>query len=340
MPIARLIGVVLSCLVLLTVGGCACWDCRSGECADDAPAAAAVSENAATRNFRFVYGATITDLEPGSTARVWLPVARSTSEQEVTLARIDLPGPCRETVEKTHGNRILYFEAAADGKGEIPIAVEYVMRRSEVLRGFGEPARAEERERFLGPSSMVPVDGSTLEALVGDESPAGDDLSRARVLYDAIGDRMRYDKPAGERWGRGDARWACDARFGNCSDFHSVFIAACRDLEIPAKFEIGFPIPTGQSAGEVGGYHCWAKFLSDDHWVAVDISEADKHPEMTEYYFGNLTPDRVTFTTGRDLMLDPPPQAGPVNFLVYPYVEVNGKPHTSFVKQFTYDDTE
>ena len=81
---------------------------------------------------------------------------------------------------------------------------------------------------------MVPVDGSMLAALIGEEKPAGDRLATVRTLYDAVLARMDYDKPAGEPWGRGDARWACDAGFGNCTDIHSLFIAACRDLHIPA----------------------------------------------------------------------------------------------------------
>ena len=65
---------------------------------------------------------------------------------------------------------------------------------------------------------------------------------------------------------------------------------------------------------------------------------SDKHPEMKDYYFGSLTADRVAFTRGRDLQLTPPQQAGPVNFFVYPYVEVEGKQHKSFAKKFAYKD--
>ena len=39
--------------------------------------------------------------------------------------------------------------------------------------------------------------------------------------------------------------------------------------------------------------------------MPVDISEANKNPKMKDYYFGNLTEDRVTFTTGRDIDLVP-----------------------------------
>ncbi len=59
--------------------------------------------------------------------------------------------------------------------------------------------------------------------------------------------------------------------------------------------------------------------------MPVDISEADKHPGMKDYYFGNLTEDRVGFTFGRDINLVPKQNGDPLNFFVYPYVEVDGK---------------
>jgi hypothetical protein len=45
---------------------------------------------------------------------------------------------------------------------------------------------------------------------------------------------------------------------------------------------------------------------------------------MKDYYFGNLTPDRVRFTVGRDLDLVPKQNGPALNFFIYPYVEVNG----------------
>ncbi|MCH7686547.1 MAG: hypothetical protein IH899_07700 [Planctomycetes bacterium] len=59
---------------------------------------------------------------------------------------------------------------------------------------------------------------------------------------------------------------------------------------------------------------------------------------MKDYYFGHLSADRVLFTTGRDLQLDPAPQTGPVNFLIYPHIEVDGTLHTKFSKRFRYED--
>ena len=135
--------------------------------------------------------------------------------------------------------------------------------------------------------------------------------------------------------------FACDERYGNCTDFHSLFIGEARSLGIPARFHMGIPVAMDASEGKVGGYHCWALFhVEEKGWVPVDISEADKHPEMKAYFFGNLTEDRVTFTTGRDINLVPRQDGEPLNFFVYPYVEVDGQvwPRQRVTLSFRYAD--
>jgi hypothetical protein len=44
------------------------------------------------------------------------------------------------------------------------------------------------------------------------------------------------------------------------------------------------------------------------------------------------------FSTERDLELVPKQAAGPVNFLIYPYVEVDGKPYAKQSRRFTFED--
>ena len=118
---------------------------------------------------------------------------------------------------------------------------------------------------------------------------------------------------------RRDLRVQC--RKGNCTDFHSLFIAIARSRGIPARFTIGFPLGTAAS-GKIPGYHCWAEFYSGGEWVPVDASEAWKHPQRRKYYFGHLDAARVAFTMGRDLVLKPPQHGEPLNFLIYPYAEM------------------
>ncbi len=57
----------------------------------------------------------------------------------------------------------------------------------------------------------------------------------------------------------------------------------------------------------------------------MDISEAWKNPSLAEYYFGHNPANRFELTKGRDLMVDPQPATGPINFLAYPLLEMDGK---------------
>lgn len=93
--------------------------------------------------------------------------------------------------------------------------------------------------------------------------------------------------------------------------------------------------------GKLAGYHCWAWFLPDGKgWVPVDISEANRHPKLAQFYFGNLTEDRVAFSVGRDIELTPRQAGGPLNFFIYPYVEVDGRslPSSQLSMSFRYRD--
>ena len=154
---------------------------------------------------------------------------------------------------------------------------------------------------------------------------AGCNLVRARAIYDHVIDRMRYMK-YGDGWGKGDAVYACDAKTGNCTDFHSYFIALARAVGIPARFAIGAAIPSERNAGGIDGYHCWAEFYTDGRWWPIDISEGDKCSRLSTYYFGHHPANRIELSRGRDLVLEPGPASGPINFLAYPVLEVNGKP--------------
>jgi transglutaminase-like putative cysteine protease len=293
-----------------------------------------------TRSFLFHYTATIDGLTAGKNVRVWLPVPPSTEDQDVDIVLKNLPAKAQVDREPLYGNQIMYIHAPAPAQGPLTLSVSYKVTRREVRADFSKkPDSAEKISRFLQPDAMVPVGGKPLKLLKGREVPM-DAVEAARLFYDVVNNHMRYSKE-GLGWGRGDAEWACDSRYGNCSDFHSLFISLVRSQKIPAKFEIGFPLPEQRGAGEIPGYHCWAKFRpADKDWIPVDISEANKNPQLREYYFGNLTEDRITFSTGRDIDLVPKQDGPPLNFFVYPYVEVDGKalPPEKIGRQFAFQD--
>jgi hypothetical protein len=293
----------------------------------------------AARSFQFTYEAKVTGLAEGTKARIWLPVPPESAAQDVKVEKEELPAKARLGQEATYGNRILYLEAAAGKDGTIPLGVVYkVTRREKQVSTEMVPVAV---ERLLQADTNVPVGGKCLKLLEGKKVP-DDPMQASRLFYDVVFGHMKYDK-TGTGWGRGDAEWACDSGRGNCSDFHSLFTALSRAHKIPTLFEIGFALPAKRGEGDVAGYHCWAQFyIQDKGWVPVDISEASKEPEMKEYYFGHLTADRVLFSRGRDLELVPKQAGGPLNFFVYPYVEIDGKvlPQEHITKKFTYRDVE
>lgn len=284
----------------------------------------------AVRDFVFVYEVVLDLPEGAGPIDIFVPLAQSGPRQEVRSRRIDSDIPGEEKTETTYGNRFWHGHLERAPGRPVRIAVTYEVRRmaarsSDASQGDPDLPRPELR-RFLGPNAKVPVSGPLVEAVLAD-LPRGDGslLGDARRVYDYVIDNMEYKK-VGTGWGNGDTLWACTKKYGNCTDFHALFISLARALGIPARFDIGFPIPADRTTGSIGGYHCWVEFhLPGVGWVPIDASEAHKNPAMREHYFGNQPPDRFRFTTGRDLELGPGHVTGPLNYFVYPHVEIGGK---------------
>jgi len=277
-------------------------------------------------DFEFVYRVKLPEIK--GDARLWIPLAKTDAFQTVTREEISIPIKWEIIQDRDYGNDIcvLHPQPADSGK---TIELRYRVIRKEKS---AYPAKGEDPARFLRPEKLVPVN-ETFKTLA-EQATVGkkDDLERAKALYDHVLGRMRYDK-SGTGWGRGDAVYACDAKTGNCSDFHAYFIALARSISIPARFAIGATIPADKNEGAIEGYHCWAEFFADGRWVPVDISEAWKNPKLADYYFGHNPANRFELTKGRDLIVDPAPSSGPINFLAYPLLEMDGnvvKPETSF----------
>jgi len=282
--------------------------------------------------FEFVYRVTLPEIR--GDARLWLPLARTDAFQKVDREEISIPIRWEKIQDRDYGNDICLLQPGPNDSGKT-IELRYRVIRKEKT---AYPANGEDPARFLRPEKLVPVN-ETFRTLA-EQAVRGktDALERARALYDHVLGRMRYDK-SGTGWGRGDAVFACDARTGNCSDFHAYFIALARSIGIPARFAIGATIPAEKNEGQIEGYHCWAEFFANGRWVPVDISEAWKNRDLASYYFGHNPANRFELTKGRDLIVEPAPATGPINFLAYPLLEMNGKavkPETSFTFRRTH----
>ena len=276
---------------------------------------------------------------------LWVPLPQEDGYQTVTDLRIESPVTYTKGREPEYGNSFALFHPTAEQLASgFDVALRFVVTRSEhkaQLISVSSPATASPDptlQRYLEPDKLVPLNG--VIAQLAQEHTAGDtsDIAKARHIYNYVVSTMHYDK-SGEGWGRGDAVWACTSKRGNCTDFHSLFIGMMRSSGIPARFEIGFPIPEGKTEGDIPGYHCWAEFyLPGGGWIPVDASEASKNPERRDYFFGAHDANRVFFTYGRDLRLSPEQKGDPLNYFIYPYAEFNGKPVATLQNHFSFSD--
>jgi transglutaminase-like putative cysteine protease len=271
-------------------------------------------------NFEFYYEAELPEIT--GKARMWIPIATSDAYQTVNIKSLKAPGQQKMVEEKQDGNKILYLELGPEHSRQ-RVEIAYDVERAE-KRPF-EEANPDKR-KFLGPNKLIPVGGRFLK--IADEAIAAkradNKLVQARALYDYVIDNMRYMKHG--NYGHGDAIYACDTRTGNCSEFHSFFISLARSVGIPARFAVGASIPSDRNDGGIDGYHCWAEFYAEGKWWPVDISEGNKYTALATYYFGRHPANRIELSRGRDLNVEPAPASGPINFLAFPLLEIDGQP--------------
>lgn len=288
------------------------------------------SAPAAVRNVTFIYHTEITGIRQGNQLEAWIPLPRQDQFQRIGALSIQSPARVEVLDQPAGGNRVAHLSVTAPLPKSLPVTIRFNLRRIEQRAELSKAARNLPEPRdgtfaaYLGPDRLIPIDGeiARVSAGIGDRGAAA--YAQARAIFRYVIENMAYDK-SGTGWGRGDAIYACNVKRGNCTDFHSLFIAIARARGIPARFIIGFPLNPA-SAGVIPGYHCWAEFYAGGQWVPVDASMAWQHPQLRNYYFGHLDANRVAFTMGRDLMLQPPQHGGPLNFLIYPYAELDGKP--------------
>src|SRR5262245_35712363 len=201
-----------------------------------------------SRTFKFTYEVTVIGLKPDQEARIWIPAPQSTDVQEVLKAEGTFPMEPALNAETKFGNQMYYLAAKPDADGNVPLRVVYTVRRKEV-KGETDKALREGLDKYLQSDALAPSDGKHLKLIEGKRLP-DDPMDKAKDLYELVNGMMRYAKE-GTEWGRGDVNWVCDSKFGNCTDFHSLFIALARSQKIPARFEIGFAVPEKRGAGDI-----------------------------------------------------------------------------------------
>lgn len=295
------------------------------------------------RYVEFDYQVSLDRIPPEtSQLNIWLPVMPENDYQVIEDIEIDPSRNSRLTFDKTYGNKILYY-AFQSPQTPLDIRISYKVHRREYSNKSGENLKLqtspkenpEDLEKFLKPGRLVTLSAQVKQLASGITKGKATTVEKARAIYDYVFNNVSYDKTI-PGWGRGDTERVCLVKAGNCTDFHSLFISLARASGIPAKFVMGIPL-SEKEAGEIPGYHCWAEFYDEQQgWIPVDISEAWKDKSKYEYFFGALSQNRLEFTQGRDIILEPSQKGEPLNYFIYPYIEADGKEFKDYSVKFQF----
>ncbi len=244
-------------------------------------------------------------LKPMKRVRVWIPVPVVDHAQEVTAFRVVSPLPYRITKEPVWGNRSVFVEA--DEMGELEILLKF-----RITRKREEPGRdpSLDPKKCLEPSEWEvwnrDIEKFT-DQVVGSER---DPEKVARRIYDAVIERTKYIDGV---CGRGVSVLTFEQKVGRCDEFHALFRSMLMYKGIPASWEQGIILPYPSELKSEDSYEAdclktisWVKFYNGKRWIPVDLAEAKRRPDLREFYFGNIPPNRIRLSRGRGFKLEPP----------------------------------
>jgi transglutaminase-like putative cysteine protease len=307
--------------------------------------------------------------------RVWFAVPQEDAYSTITNFNVVSDYPVHYDWD-SWGNKVGYLEVQNATTPQIGISEEFDLARTE-MRNHPDPkatrpltdAERGALSRYLEPTKYVIVNDQvkaiSAQITGGETNP----ILAARKLYDWTLQNIDYwvkDPDHLKASPVGSTEYCLGKKTGNCTDFHSLFASLSIAAGIPARMIYGSLLkPTLNGMAVDGSYHCWIEFYAPQvGWIPLDASLAniygkpfdltDKNKNLVElttatgyhgldkskidYYFGNIDDRRVVWSMGRDLMMQPAQDDGPVNSLPKAYVEVDGKSSTDFTRTFTYKE--
>jgi transglutaminase-like putative cysteine protease len=190
------------------------------------------------RTVEITYSAQVNAIPAGSKrVEIWLPYPQSDDNQKILKGKVSSPVPSKILTDPQYGNKIVHIDVKNPELTDIPITMLFTIRRTEYVHNDFAAAPTDASaasseanlDRWLQPDRLVPLDKRIQELSATVVAGKSTDLEKARAIYDYVIANMTYDKtPAG--CCNGDIIWACDAKRGNCSDFHSLFIGLAREI--------------------------------------------------------------------------------------------------------------
>ncbi len=277
--------------------------------------------------------------------KLWVPLP--VSDQFQTIEDVKVEGNyAHEGIykEKTTGNSMVFADWSTLPTEQRKLTLTFnVSTHKRANRDFvdkGLPIPADVK-KFIKEEYMVPTGGRVKKISDGVVAGRVKISEKARAVYDWVVDNTVRD-PSVQGCGPGNVEQTLDKKGGKCTDISSVFVAVARAAGIPAREVFGIRLGKEEGVSDMtGGHHCWAEYyVPGVGWVPADPADVRKAilvnklennsaeaEKYREYYFNQLDPYRVAVATGgRGYYLNPPQKGGLLNYFMYPYAEIDGKP--------------
>ncbi len=246
-------------------------------------------------------------LKPMKRVKLWIPVPAGDHAQEVSDLKVVSPLPYRITREPVWGNRSVFVEAPEIGEAEILLKFRVKRKREEPVR---DPSL--DPKLCLKPSEWEvwnrDIERFTDKVVGGEREPE----KVARRIYDAVIERTKFIDGV---CGRGVSVLTFEQRIGRCDEFHALFRSMLMYKGIPASWEEGLILPYPSEIKEKDSYEAdclrtisWVRFFNGRKWIPVDLAEAKRRPDLRDFYFGRIPPNRIRLSRGRGFKLEPPQQ--------------------------------
>lgn len=274
-------------------------------------------------------------------AQLWIPYPITGKYQTITNIRVD--GNYSSSgvyTDREFQTPMLHARWEPGAESRI-LSFSFDVSRQEVnSKPFPEHETAwdpADYAQFLAPTRLGPIDGEVRK--LADQVTAGKTsvLDKAKAIYDWTCEHC-YRDPDTRGCGIGIVPKYLPEPSGGCADISTVFVALARAAGVPARMVSGLRMgnPEMYENNSTSEQHCWAEFYLPGYgWVPVDPAEvrekilqqhlgpsSEETSDYREYYWGGVDGYRVRLSHGRDLILNPPQDGQPVNYLSCPFAQI------------------
>lgn len=294
-------------------------------------------------------------LNPAGKVRGWFPLAGFTARdwnQPVSNTWLT-NGVASEQAVGRYGVKLLMVDWLQTNEQpylEIISTVATRNRSSDLARRTGARLSPAEHALYTAPTNLIPTDGIVKATSDKITAGAGDDLTRARRIYEwIVANTFRDPKVKG--CGLGNIRYMLETgnMGGKCADLNALLVGLMRASGIPARdlygirvapSEFGYKSLGANTTDVSKAQHCRAEIhLADIGWIPVDPADVRKvvleeppgnlsldDPKVAaahETLFGAWEGNWIAYNDGHDVAL-PGLKDDRLAFLMYPQAENGG----------------